>query len=331
MASAPVTSTTEVAPAIREFYDKNLLERALPNICLEKFGQRRSIKLRSGDKIKFRRYNAFATNIVALTEGTPPTGKQLSVTDITATLAQYGDWTKITDMVDMTNEDPVITEATDILGEQAGASVELTVLAVLIGGTAVAYSGGSSTATVANELKIADLQTAKLILLRNRAKTFTTLIKTGSGYGSAPVRPSFWAYTHPDMIKTLEAMSAFVPVEKYAAMTDVMPNEIGAIPGIRFVVSDLASVATDSGVAVGSTGCITSGTKINVYRTLIFGQNAFGVCPLGAKNFETIVKRSSGYDDPLNQVAATVAWKATIVTKILNDAWMYRIESGALA
>ena len=42
---------------------------------------------------------------------------------------------------------------------------------------------------------------------------------------------------------------------------------------------------------------------------------------------ETIVKElgSSGSADPLNQ-RSSVGWKASKVAKILNEAWVYRVE-----
>lgn len=330
--AAPWSTTTEVPAAVREFYDKNLLERGKAVICLEKFGQRRPIQMKSGDKIKFRRYNAFAPATTALTEGVPPTGKSLSVTDISATLAQYGDWTKITDMVDFVNEDPVLTEATDVLGEQAGESIETIIRNILMGGTSVVFSGGTSTATVASAPTAANLKAIYRALKRNRGKTFTSLIKSGSGYGSSGIRPSYWIWTHPDLQASFEALSGWTPIEKYASMSDVMENEIGAISGFRVVVSDLCSVTANGGAAVGTTGCIsTGGSNIDVYKSLIFARDAFGVCPLGGKNFETIIQQGGGVTDPLKQTKATVAWKATITACILNDNWMYRLESGALA
>ncbi len=326
----PYSKLAEVPPANSEFYDKNLLERAKPFLCLEKFGQRRPISMRSGNVIKFRRYNALAVNTSAIVEGVLPAGKSITVTDVTAGLTQYGDYTVITDMVDMTNVDPVITEATDILGEQAGQSVETVIRGVVSAGT---QAIGATTGSVAHELTLGNIQSAVRVLKKNNAKPFTSLIKSGTGYGSSAIRPSFWGYTHPDMQKTLEAMTGWVPVEKYASQSEVMENEIGSIAGVRFVTSTIAKVTANGGNTTHvSTLISTGGTNIDVYETLIFGKDAFGVCPLGSKNFETIVKREGGsIADPLNQFAASVGWKATFTCKILNDSWLYRIGSGATA
>ena len=65
----------------------------------------------------------------------------------------------------------------------------------------------------------------------------------------------------------------------------------------------------------------------DVYATLVFGANAYGVCPLAGQAMQNIIKPlgSAGAADPLNQ-RATSGWKATTTTKILNEAWMVRIE-----
>lgn len=329
MATAPYTKTAEVG-APHEFYDKNLLERAVPYLILEKFGQRRPFPKKEGETIKFRRYNALAVATTPLTEGVAPTGKSLSITDITAALAQYGDYTLITDKVDMTVVDPVITEATDILGEQAGSTIETIIRNVVLGGT---LTNQATTASVADAMTLANIQTAVRVLKRNEAKPFTSLIKSGTGYGSSAIRPSYWGYTHPDMQKTLEGLTGWVPVEKYAAQSEVLEGEIGAIAGVRWVVSTLSKATANGGTTTNvSTLISTGGTNIDVYESMIFGKDAFGVIPLGGKNFESIVKRDGGaISDPLNQIAASVGWKATITAKILNDSWMYRIASGATA
>jgi N4-gp56 family major capsid protein len=69
---------------------------------------------------------------------------------------------------------------------------------------------------------------------------------------------------------------------------------------------------------------------VDVYATLIFGENAYGTTSLQDGGLEHIVKQlgSAGSSDPLNQ-RATVGWKATKVTVRLVEAFMIRIETAA--
>lgn len=69
---------------------------------------------------------------------------------------------------------------------------------------------------------------------------------------------------------------------------------------------------------------------VDVYATLIFGENAYGTTALANGGLEHIVKQlgSAGSSDPLNQ-RATVGWKATKVTVRLVEAFMIRIETAA--
>src|SRR5438067_6399897 len=121
----PTMTTGNIPPAIQAFYDRNLLDRAIPADVHGRFGQVRPIKTRSGNQIKFRRYESLAPATTALTEGVTPAGNSLTVTDVTANLAQYGDFLTVSDMVDLTNQDPVLTEAGTVLGEQGGVTVDI--------------------------------------------------------------------------------------------------------------------------------------------------------------------------------------------------------------
>jgi N4-gp56 family major capsid protein len=119
-----------------------------------RFGQVRPIKTRSGNQIKFRRYESLPPATTALTEGVTPAGNSLTVTDVTATLAQYGDFLTVSDMVDLTNQDPVLTEAGTVLGEQGGVTVDIVRRDVLVAGTNVIYSNGTTRAGLTNPLDI---------------------------------------------------------------------------------------------------------------------------------------------------------------------------------
>lgn len=117
----------------------------------------------------------------------------------------------------------------------------------------------------------------------------------------------------------------WIDVSKYAHPEQIYNGEIGKIGGCRFVESTEAKIFAKAG-ATPSGG--TAG--IDVYSTLMFGQNAYGVTEVTGGGLEHIVKQlgSAGTADPLNQVAS-VGWKATKTAEILVNPYMIRIETGS--
>src|ERR1051326_2782752 len=138
--AAPDSYRADIPAEVNNFYDRVFLERALPLNIHGLFGQTRNIPAKSGTAvIKFRRYGSLAV-AGAITDGVTPTGKSLSVTDITATVLQYGDWTRISDVVDTQSPDPVLTEATELFGEQSGLTNDELTRDILVAGTTVQYA-----------------------------------------------------------------------------------------------------------------------------------------------------------------------------------------------
>jgi N4-gp56 family major capsid protein len=80
----------DITPRTAGYIVAELLKRAMPYLCLEKFGQAKSLPGNKTQSMKFRRYNAISTSGTRLTEGVTPAGKKLTTTDITATLYQDG-------------------------------------------------------------------------------------------------------------------------------------------------------------------------------------------------------------------------------------------------
>src|SRR5579884_855765 len=160
---ANVTSYGDISPAVAAYSVVRMLKRAMPYLCLEKFGQTYPLPTNSTQTAKFRRYylqgasgaagpnNGAGTNgagaafavpvaITPLIEGVTPSGTNLLNTDYTATLAQYGDFVTITDVIEDTHTDNVLQQATDALGEQAAVTVETLRFNVLKAGTNVWYA-----------------------------------------------------------------------------------------------------------------------------------------------------------------------------------------------
>lgn len=323
-----VNTLSNITPAIQAYYDRNLLERAVPADIHGRFGQTRPIKTRSGNQIKFRRYEALTAATTPLVEGVTPSGSSLTVTDVTATLAQYGDYVTVTDMVDLTNQDPVLTEAGMVLGEQGGTTIDQVRRDVLVAGTNVVYSNGSARNTLNSVISSIALRTAIRFLGRQNAKFVREMITAGTGEGTQPIRAAYIGLIHPDTEAQLESISGYIPVNEYSSAMKAEEDEVGSYRNIRFFKSTNAKVFTAAGAAVGSDGMISAGGVNNdVYATLIVAANAYGVCPLSGQAMQNIIKPmgSAGSADPLDQ-RATSGWKAITTTKILNDAWMVRIE-----
>jgi len=320
-------TTGQISVNLQGYYDRNLLERALPALLYGKFGQVRPIPKNSGTRINFRRYESLAAATTALTEGTTPAGSQLTVTDIYATIQQYGDFVTLTDWLIETGLDPVLVEAGEILGEQAGLTIDTLDRDVLVAGTNVRYANGvADRASVVAAISANDINQAIRTLEGADAKKIRQMIDGTTKVGTRPIRPAYIGITHVDCRYDLESLSGWIPVEEYASKGDVMEEEIGSYKGVRFLATSNAKVWQDAGGTAGSM-ISTSGTNADVYCTLILAKDAYGVIPLNKKSIKNIIKQlgSAGTEDPLDQ-RATSGWKAAHVCKILNDDFLIRIE-----
>ena len=122
----------DIQPRTAAFAAKELLKRGIPFMILEKFGQSKPLPGNSSKTMKFRRYNALDATPTALAEGITPASQQLTITDVTATLTQYGSRIQITDVILDTHEDPVLNESITLLGQRGHAAWKSMQTAVIL-------------------------------------------------------------------------------------------------------------------------------------------------------------------------------------------------------
>lgn len=318
------TSRSVISRENTEFYDRTLLFRATPLLVHTKYAQVRDIPRNGGtNTIKFRRYGNLSAATTALTEGVTPAGSSLSVTDITASISQYGDYITITDVVDYESKDPVLVEAAEILGDQMGDTIDQLTRDVLAAGTVVTYVGDTSRGGVTSTDLITATEVRKAVrTLKNaKARRVTRMINASTGVATEPVSASYIGICHPDTTYDLQDETGWVPVEKYASTMKVMEGEVGKLNDVRFVETTNAKVFEGAGAS-----------SIDVYATIIMGMDAYGITRISGEAVRNIIKPlgSAGTADPLDQ-RATSGWKITFVAKILNDAFMVRLEHAVSA
>lgn len=344
---AQVTGYGDISPAVAAYSVVRMLKRAMPYLHLEKFGQTYPLPTNSTQTAKFRRYflvgatgaagsgtGAFYIPIATtpLTEGVTPSGNKLANQDYTVTLAQYGDYVTITDVVLDTHTDQVLQQATDILGEQAAVTVETLRFNVLKAGTNVFYANAvANRSSVVASIVVADQRRVTTALNRQNAKKITQVVASTADYNTKSVEASYMAVCHPDLETDLRSLSGFKPVADYGPHTTPFEGEIGSFEQVRYLTSTVLFPFPDAGGAKGVLRS-TTGTSADVYPILFFGRDAFGIVPLKGKSAMTpmVVNPKPAPGDPLAQ-RGTIGWKLYTATVILQDAFMARLECGATA
>lgn len=320
------TSTTQVTYAVNNYYDRLLLERAVAAFVYNRFADVRDIPEGNTNVIKFRRYTNLTAATTALVEGVTPVGSQLAVTDLTATVLQYGDYVTLTDFLQMTTLDPVLNETAELQGDQVGDTLDQLTRDVIVAGTQVGYA---STATARNQITnamkftITEAKNAVRVLKGQNAKRITAMVDPYTGIASQPIMPAYIGFVHPDTTRDLKDDSKFVPISQYARPEQIMPDEVGAMDEIRLIESTNCKIFTAAGASNGAGG------NYNVYATVIVAQHSYAITRISGEALHMIVKPlgSAGTADPLDQ-RSTAGWKLTHVPVRLNENWLYRLEHG---
>lgn len=317
-AGTQTTGTSTLSAEMKTFYDKTLLDNAEPQLVHDQFGQERNIPAHGGKTIEFRKFSSLAKATTALTEGVTPDGKSLTVTSKTATVAQYGDYIVQSDMLELTAIDNTIVEATRLLGDQAGRTLDTVTREVLAGGTNVLYcpkiaTDGTETAVTAR----ASLDATCLLTVKQVFRA-AAILKAAN---APKINGDYVAIIHPYVAYDLmmAAGDAWMDVHKYTSPENIYNGEIGKLGGVRFVETTEAKIVSNKA---------TSPT--NIFCTLFLGADAYGKTKVEGSGLEVIVKQkgSSGSADPLNQ-RSSVGWKAIKCAERLSEEYMVRVESGS--
>jgi len=305
-----------------------LLERGHETMLLERFGQTYVLPKNKSTQAKFRRYDALPLATTPLVEGVSPTGTKPTVTDITATLAEYGDFIPFTEVIMDTHEDPVLKTYSELCMQQWSETVELLRWNVIKGGTNVGYSNGSARTDVNTPLTLPAQRRATRALKRQRGKMINEQVSSSSNFRTEPVEAGFVGLVHSDVENDIRNMPGFIPTARYGPGPKY-PNEIGTVEDVRYIRSTLFIPFADGGGAKG-TMVSTSGTSADVYPVIYLAKDAYGIVPLKGSAAITlmVVNPKPVHGDPLSQ-RGSVGWKTMQTTVILNDLWMYRLEVAA--
>lgn len=321
------TTSSQITSANQNYLSLPLLSRAYPHFVHALWGQVRDIPRNKTENVRFRKYASLSAATTALTEGVTPIGSQESITDITATVLQYGDFLTLTDYLDMTTIDPYKTELAEVLGDQMGDTLDQITKAVLNAGTTVQFaSTATSRVTVAAGMIMTGTEVRKSVrtLQGNNAKPLTEIIDPSDGFNTSGIPPAYIAIIDQSTHYDLKNDPDWVKVAEYADPDErIHEAEVGALDEVRFVLA-AANTTTGSGASV-FTGAGAGG--IDVHATLILGKEAYGITRIAGNAVEVITKElgTGGTVDPLNQ-RSTMGWKASYVVKRLQEAFMLRIE-----
>jgi N4-gp56 family major capsid protein len=289
-----------------------------------KDGAKGSIPEHQGLTTEWRSFAALPLALTPLTEGSPPSDSALSISKVTATVAQYGAWVKASDLLVHQGIDPVWAQIYGLLGENAGETLHTKLVSVLAAGTVVRYVGQTSrtAVTAANIMTVVEVRKAMRTLAAANVDRFSD--------------NSYHCLIHPNVAYDIMTDTAWRNPGEYQgafAGNSIASGELGMLYGVKFMQSTDAPLFTGGGAS-----------GVDVYGTLFYGPGWYGIRDLAANPTATPNADSQkgiavdgipvgvmSKDDPLKQFGVA-SWKAEgFVTKILQEFRGVRVESSATA
>ena len=298
-----VTTQSSMSPTMKTFYDTTLLENAREAMVFTQLGEKQPLK---GNKIEWRKFNTFAKALTPLQEGVIPTGQTFGMTKIEAETTQHGDYTPISDRLELESYDDVIFGATEEMGAAEGETYDTLTRNILVAGNSVLYCPNGDT-----EVNSRSNITKDCVLTPDVVSRANTWLKKNK---APKINGSYVAVIHPSVAYDLRKSEEWKDVHKYADVKPIFNGEIGELHSVRFIESTSAKIWKDGDTAV--------------YATLFLGAKAFGILDPQGEGMEMIIKTKEQIGGPLNQFG-TIGYKFCHGAKILYQERLLRVESGS--
>ncbi len=294
-----------LTPEMRTYYADYLVDNAEPALVHDRFAQKHTIPKGNGKSVQFRKYDPLPKLSEPIAEGITPSGQTINMGIVNATVAQYGGYVELTDLLLMTAIDNNLCMATKLLGSQAGRTLDTISREVLVGGTNVQYAEGqvSSRAQLAGGKAEGENHYLTVDAVR-RAVRFL------KNQNAEKIDGAYVAIIHPDCAYDLMSDPNWKYPHQYTDPSAIFEGEIGKIEGVRFIESteakvfhadDLASNARDLTVAssTSASNTVTFNTSAAVKtgelvgRQVIIGGNKYYVSSNTASSLNLVTDAAS--------------------------------------
>lgn len=216
-----------------------------------------------GSSVIFTIFNELAVASTPLTETVDVDPVAMGDTNVTVTLTEYGNTINTTAKLRGTAFLDVDAAAANLIGYNAGNSMDTVVREVLAAGTNVIYGGGgatlpSSRTTVATED----------IIAANDVRKVTAALR---GANVSPWSGYYIGFIHPDVSYDLRRETGNASWNAPHVNMDtanIYTGEIGTFESVRFIETPRTKVRANASDGAGAAG------NIDVYDTYIMGRQA---------------------------------------------------------
>jgi N4-gp56 family major capsid protein len=268
-----------------------------------------------GNAVEFVIQSDLATQSSSINESTDITPLVLADSTVTLTLAEYGAAVLTSALLRGTSFVPLDPVVANIIGFNAGKSLDTIALGVLLAGTAVAYSTGTGAApagrtsvTPLNTFGAADARLARAVLVRNNVPSIGGL---------------YAGFMHPDIAYDFRGQtgaSTWRDPHTYSQPGEIWSGEIGAFEGTRFVETPRTPIFADAG---------SSTTDTDVYGTLIMGRQALAKAYSSADGNGALPRVAPGPITDYLRRWVPMGWYWLGAYGIFRQASLYRVESAS--
>lgn len=281
----PTNTQGQYTADIENFIADEVLPLAQRQLVAYQFGDPLELPKGRGLNYTATRFNRLPLPFAPLSEGVPPIGETMTISQVTATAQQWGDKVTITDVAELTIKHPLMKQANFLIGVQVAETLERNTYNALMALTQVNYvnSRGSRAALTSTDVLDPHTVNRTVVALRdvgayrfNGTEMADEKIEAESGGAKASSNPRmnehYASIIHPNVAGDFSENSTVVTAWSYSDINRLYNAEIGEWRGIRFCRTNMCptftGIALVTGAAVGG-GALTAGD----YYVQVTGQD----------------------------------------------------------
>ena len=332
---AGITTTTTVSGEYQTFYTDYLLDHVIQLLVLDQFAEKKPFPKAAGAKsIRFFKKGAADDTLVqTLAEGTAISSanyRQITLTTVDVTLAQFGQVASVTDVLTWTDKLNVLKETIGTMTEDCALKADTVIRNDIIAtniadnfnrtkkyaGTATSFASLQALNQTTGALTGLNVLDQKTSLVLNRAQR---------------IQGDYIMIAAPNISRDLMNDSKWINVSSYSKPSMLFNGEAGIFYGCRvveqtnpFIEDGLAGAeGTYNGAALAANA---------IFSTFFTGKGAYG-CPImaGQSPFSPRIYMvdTADHADPLLQ-QTLAGWKGYWGTKLYHSDWLivFRSKSG---